>query len=363
MKRVVIVGGGYAGTALARALDTAAEVVLVEAREKFFHNVAGIRGVVEPALLERIALPYDRLLKKGRVVRGGAVALTDRSVKLSNGDVIDGDIVVAATGSRYASPFKPQTDSVAALIAESRATHEQLRQAKSIAIVGAGAVGTELAGEIATGMRGKKITLISSTPTLFPGYPENLGRKLAAQLTAMGVTHRLATSARTLKQTHAPFAGRLDMTSGDPIDADLIFPVIGAKPVTDLLAVVPGVTRDTLGRAKVDAWLRPTASATLFALGDAAAAGDAMTIVAITRQEPWLAKAIKALLAGKKLESLAPYTPWPTPAILIPLGAKKGASVLPVTKKGMVVGPFLTSAVKGKQLFIPRYRKEFGQSA
>ena len=34
MKRVVIVGGGYTGTALARALDAAAEVVLVEAREE-----------------------------------------------------------------------------------------------------------------------------------------------------------------------------------------------------------------------------------------------------------------------------------------------------------------------------------------
>jgi hypothetical protein len=129
--------------------------------------------------------------------------------------------------------------------------------------------------------------------------------------------------------------------------------------VADILAAVPGVTRDTLGRANVDAWLRPTASSTLFALGDAAAAGDAMTIVAITRQEPWLAKTIKALLAGKKLESLPAYAPWPTPPILIPLGAKKGASVLPFTKKGMVVGPFLTSAIKGKHLFIPRYRKEF----
>ena len=360
MKRVVIVGGGYAGTALARALDTSAEVVLVEAREKFFHNVAGIRGVVEPALLERIALPYDRLLKKGRVVRDRVVALKDRWVKLSNGDVIDGDIVVAATGSRYASPFKPQADSVETLIAESRAIHQQLRQAKSVAIVGAGAVGTELAGEIATGMRGKKVTLISSTLTLFPGYPENLGRKLASQLTAMGVTLRLATSARTLKQTDAPFAGRLDMTLGASIDADLIFPVIGAKPVADVLAALPGVTRDTLGRVKVDAWLRPTASSTLFAFGDAAAAGDAMTVVAIARQEPWLSETIKALLAGKKLESKPPYAPWPVAPILIPLGTRKGASFLPVTKKGMVVGPFLTATIKGKKLFIPRYRKDFG---
>jgi hypothetical protein len=44
----------------------------------------------------------------------------------------------------------------------------------------------------------------------------------------------------------------------------------------------------------------------------------------------------------------------------VPLGARKGASVLPITKKGLAVGPFLTSAIKGKHLFIPRYWKEFG---
>lgn len=362
MKRVVIVGGGYAGTALARALDPVAEVVLVEPRDRFFHNVAAIRAVAEPALLDQIALPYDRLLKKGAVVCGRAEKLTDRTVKLSNGDVVEGDIMIVATGSQYARPFKPQDESVASLIAASRADHGQLRQAKSIAIVGAGAVGTELAGEIAAAMPGKKITLISSTPTLFPAYPDGLGRKLAAQLKAMGVTLRLGASARALKQTNAPFAGRLDMTAGDPIEADLIFPVIGARPVIDVLRPIPGVTLDPIGRVKVDAWLRPTESSTLFALGDAAAAGDAMTIVAITRQEPWLAKTIKALLDGKKLESLPPYAPWPVPPILIPLGARKGASVLPFTKKGLVVGPFLTAAIKGRHLFIPRYRKEFGRT-
>ena len=52
---------------------------------------------------------------------------------------------------------------------------------------------------------------------------------------------------------------------------------------------------------------------------------------------------------------------WPhTAPILVPLGARRGASVLPITKKGLAVGPFLTSAIKGKQLFIPRYWKEFG---
>ncbi|MBP6013448.1 MAG: hypothetical protein KBA31_14580 [Alphaproteobacteria bacterium] len=43
----------------------------------------------------------------------------------------------------------------------------------------------------------------------------------------------------------------------------------------------------------------------LFALGDAISVGDGMTIVAISRQGPWLAKTIKAVLAGKAVNSLA----------------------------------------------------------
>ena len=93
---------------------------------------------------------------------------------------------------------------------------------------------------------------------------------------------------------------------------------------------------------------------------DVAATGDLMTIVAITRQAPWLAKAIKGVIAGRSLETLPRYSPWTAPPILVPLGPRRGASVLPITTSGVTVGGFLTSQIKGKSLFIPRYRKEFG---
>ena len=361
LKRVIIIGGSYAGFSLARSLDGVAEVTLIEPRDRFVHNVAAMRAIVEPKLFEKIAIPYDRLLKRGKVVRARAVEVTRQAVKLSDGRSVEGDIIVVATGSTYASPFKPKGDDVEGMITSSLTAHRQLAAAKSVAIVGAGAVGSELAGEIATGMRGKAVTLISSTPTLFPGFTPGLGRKLEAQLKSMGMNLRLGATARALKQTDAPFAGRIEMNDGTAIDADLIFPVIGTQPVTDLLRPLPGIKFDKLGRAEVDGWLRPSTHPNVFALGDAISVGDGMTIVAIMRQQPWLTKTIRAVLAGKKAESFARYTPWPSPPILIPLGAKKGASVLPLTRRGVAVGPFLTSTIKGKELFIPRYQKEFGR--
>jgi NADH dehydrogenase FAD-containing subunit len=362
MKRIVIVGGGYAGTILARTLDPVAEVVLIEPKDAFIHNVAAIRAVVDPAWLNKLILPYDRLLKRGRVLRDRVAAIEGNAVHLAAGGVLAGDIVVVATGSSYAQPFKASGDSVADFRAALLETHAKLKAASSVAIVGAGAVGVELAGEIATGMPGKRIDLISSTATLFPDFTSALGLRLLGELKEMGVAVHLGATAEGLKGVEAPASGSLTVAGMPPLAADLIFPAIGAKPANALLKAMPGASFDRAGRVAVDGWLRPAGALNLFALGDVAATGDLMTIVAVTRQAPWLGKTIKALVAGAELESLPRYTPWPTPPILIPLGPKRGASVLPVAKSGVVVGGFLTSTIKGKSLFIQRYRREFGLS-
>ena len=151
MKRILIIGGGYAGTQLARALDAFAEVVLIEPKEAFVHNVAAIRAVVDPAWLDRLILPYDRLLKRGRVLRDRVVAIDPAGVSLAANGALDGDIVVVAAGSTYAQPFKATNDSIADFRAALLEAHGKLKAARSVAIVGAGAVGVELAGEIAVG--------------------------------------------------------------------------------------------------------------------------------------------------------------------------------------------------------------------
>jgi len=360
MKRIVIVGGGYAGTMLARALDRVADVMLVEPREAFVHNVGAIRAMVDPTLIDRIILRYDRLLSRGSIVRGRATAITDGGVSLGDGRHIDGDIVVLATGSNYASPFKPVADDMASFRTALLATHEALRAARRVAIVGAGAVGTELAGEICAGMPGKIVTLISATPELFPGFPAKLGTRLARDLVALGVDLRLGVTATGLDPLRVLASGPLRLSAGAPVDADLVFPAIGSTPSAEVARSIEGARFDHAGRVVVDPWLRVAGRGDRFALGDASAAGDLMTIVAISRQAPWLAKAIKAVLAGHAVETLAQYRPWPSPPILVPLGVKHGASVLPLTRSGPVVGAMLTAAIKGRALFIPRYQKEFG---
>jgi hypothetical protein len=57
---VIIVGGGYGGAATAKALDDIADVVLIEPKEEFVHNIAALRGLVDPEWTDRIFYPYRR---------------------------------------------------------------------------------------------------------------------------------------------------------------------------------------------------------------------------------------------------------------------------------------------------------------
>lgn len=358
--KVTIVGGGYAGFNLARLLDAHVDVTLIEPREAFVHNVAAIRATVDPALLDRIVIPYDRLLKRGLVAHARAAAIDEHGVTLADGGHIAADAVVVATGSLYAAPFKPQGDSAADFKLRMAEVRAQIAAAEQVVIVGAGAVGVELAGEIKAVHPGKVVALVSDQPRLFPMYSEKLHAKLVERLTALGVSLHLGQAAQGLSQTSAPYAGQITLADGTALSG-LIVPAIGSKIADSPAHALPGIDRKPNGQLGVDKWLRPSNLPHLFAIGDLAATGEGMTVVSTTRQTPWLANTIRKLAQGRAVESLPGYVPWKLPPILLPLGPRIGASVLPLGPRGMVVGDGVTSAIKGKALFVPRYHKEFGR--
>ncbi|MGX9855637.1 NAD(P)/FAD-dependent oxidoreductase [Limimaricola variabilis] len=357
-QHIAIVGGGYIGAELAKSLDAKAEVTLIEPRSHFVHAPAMIRGVVDPALLDRALIPYDSLLKRGRVVQARAMAVDGSGVTLKDGRHIAATQVVVATGSGNAAPFKPKGDDIAAFRAENARIHALLKAAKSVAIVGAGAVGTELAGEIAHAMPGKRITLISDQPRLFPDKPATLGAGLAKKLQRAGVQLILGQRAQNLESLSEPYAGSLRLAGGSEHEFDLIFPVLGSRANSDLLQALPGAQTSSAGRIKVDPWLRPASFPNVFAAGDVADAGDAMTIVATSRQLPWLRRTLLGLGKGKSLEEMKPYAPWGEKSpLLVPLGPRRGSSFLGI----MTVGDLLTRKMKGEDLFVKKYRNLLGQ--
>ena len=356
--RLVIVGGGYLGSDLARSLDAEMDVTLIERASHFTHAPAMIRAMVDPGLLDQALIPYDRLLERGQVVRGEAVAVDGSGVALADGSRIEGDYVVLATGSSNVAPFKSAAGDIEALRADNARWNGALRDAGRVLVIGAGAVGTELAGEIAHAHPDKTATLVASDPELFPGFPARLGRSLHAKLEAMGVKVITGARALTLPGRDAPEGGTVTLSDGREIEADLIVPAVGSRAFTSLAGTLPDAERLADGRIRVDGHLRPSSLPNVFAAGDAAAAGDAMTIVAISRQKPWLEKALKALASGRQLEELKPYAPWGDRVpILVPLGPERGSSFLMIA----TLGDRVTRMMKGKGLFLAKYRKLLGR--
>lgn len=355
-KRILIVGGGYAGTRMAHALDQIADVTLIEQREAFFHAVAAIRAVVEPALLDRLIIPYDRLLERGSIVRARATQVSEGHVVLNDGRSLEGDIVIVATGSRYAKPFKPATGSIADFRLAQSEAHRATQVAKDIVVVGAGPVGVELAAEIRYAHPTKRITILAASDEVVPGISSKLSKALLPQIAEMGIDLQLGTLVDGLKKTDAPFVGaiRAGTTS---YDADLVFPVFGARPV---LPPIENPAIASSGRLEVDPWMRPLGHKAVFALGDAAENGDPMTIVAIRRQVPWLVKLIRKMVDGKAVEGLPAYKPATKPLLLVPLGHEMGATILPVSRSGWLAGPWLTQRIKCRDLFLTDTRKELG---
>ncbi|WP_244462811.1 NAD(P)/FAD-dependent oxidoreductase [Phaeobacter gallaeciensis] len=355
-KRLVIVGGGYAGAELAKAMDPYVDVTLIEPRAAFVMSSAAIRAMVDPSLLDRIIMPYDSLLTRGRVIRGRARTVGENNVTLADGDVIPADMVVVATGSTYATPFKPVSEDIVEFRRTAEATAAKLAASRSVVIVGAGAVGTELAGEIAAMRDDIKVTLISADSNLFPDYPRKFGARLHRKLEKLGVELVMGQRVKQLQHKDEPHAGSVTLTDGTVIDADLVVPAVGSVPQMSVLRELPGSVLSAKGRAKVDPWLRPSPSyQNVFALGDIADTGDGMTIVAITRQVPWMAKMLRQVVDGRTVEQTKRYKPWQRGPLLLPLGSQIGASWIFAT-----FGNWVTRKMKGESLFIPKYRKIFG---
>lgn len=357
-QRITIIGGGYIGVELAKALDLLAEVTLIEQNSHFVHAPAMVRAVVDPKILERALIPYDGLLSRGRVVRGVAKSISETEVTLASGETIAADQIVIATGSSNAVPFKPNGMDIDGLRAANARVHEQIVDASTIAIVGAGAVGTELAGEIAHAFPDKNVHLISSETTLFPHHPPKLGRELSSKLKASGVTLTFGARVENLQSLTAPYAGALSLSNGTHVEADLVFPTIGSKAASALLQTLPGAEAGRADRIKTDAWLRPSQMRNVFAAGDAAETGDAMTVVGAGRQVAWLKATLKAVMEGKKVEEIKPYASWgPKAPFLVPLGPKIGNSFLGV----FTAGNFITRKLKGEDLFLAKYNKILGR--
>lgn len=350
-RTVVVVGGGYGGAAVAKALDRDADVVLVEPKDAFVHAAGSLRALVRPDWAPAIFFPYDRLLRRGSVVRDRAVSADPGGVGLASGGRVDADYVVLATGSDYPYPAKPDTDSTHEALERLRATHKELAGAGRVLIAGAGPVGLELAGEIKAVWPDKHVTVADPAERLLPGFAEAMRADLRRQLDALGVELRLGAGVRPPGEPGraAPFT----VAAGDgEISADIWFRCHGVRVNSGHLAAARG------GRIHVTETLNVAGHGNVYAIGDLTDLAEAKMAGHAMRHADVVVRNIGAQLRGER--PTAVYRPDPVRSILLPLGPGGGVGQLPSPDGPVVLSPERVAERKGADLYVGRFAELFG---
>lgn len=353
---VAIIGGGYGGVRAARMLDELADVVLVEPKDTFVHNVAALRGLTDPGWTDTIFLPYERLLRHGRVVRDRATLAEPGAVTLASGARLEVDYLVLATGTSYPFPAKMDLDRAAAAKDRLRRTRDELARSHHVLLLGAGPVGLELAAEIRTVWPDKRITIVDPATDVLAGeYRDELRGELRRQLADLDVGLRLGSALRQMPPTPPGVSEPFDVVteSGTAVAADIWFRCFGSTPVTDYLSDELASSRQPDGRLQVTPELRLPGQDAVFAIGDITAIPEPKQGAAADAHGQVVAANIAALIQHDG--PLQTYEP-DAPAILVPLGADGGASQLP----DGVVGAETTAAYKGKNLLVDDFLEVLG---
>ena len=357
---VVVIGGGYGGVNVAKALDADLDVVLVEPKDAFVHNIGALRALVEPTFLPKIFLPYDRLLTNGRVVRDRAVEVSADRVVLASGESITADYIGLATGSAYPFPAKSDAHDAEDAIDNYRAAYTELTEANRVLLVGAGPVGIELAGEIAAKWPEKHITLLDlADDVLGDRFRPDLRAELRTQLLDLGVELVLGEGLREFPPTAANELATFTVTTntGRQITADIWFQCFGVTPVSDYLRDDLAAARRPDGFVSVGPALQVAGHENVFAIGDVSTADAKMAGMAGMQAQLVAANIIKMVDGDHDLAAYEPYGA----AIVVPIGPEGGSGQLPGQED--LVSREMVATLKGRDLMVDRYAEFFGPAS
>ena len=363
--RVVVVGGGYGGASVARQLDEVADVTLVEPKDAFVHSSAALRAAVDPAWTERVFFPYDRLLTRGRVVQDWARRVSPSRVQLSPFEYIDADYLVLATGTAYPFPAKFLEDETSVATARLERLRDALTRSERVLLVGGGAVGVELAGELTSAFGHLRVTVVDMADDLLtvgdflPDLRESIRSQLIERDVELITGAELAFLPPTDVGTYGPFT--VETTKRVPIEAQVWFRCYGARPITSYLDEELAAARKPDGRLRVTDHLTVVGQERVFAIGDVTDVPESKRARAAIDHAGVVAQSIRDLMEGRRPS--ARYVPAPE-RIVLPLGPDGGASQVEQDGGGrVVVGAEETARIKGADLFSTDVAEMFGRSA
>lgn len=346
IKKIIIVGGGFGG--IRCALDLAkqnpnnAKAILISDKPHFEYHAALYRVVTGRSPLE-VCIPLREVFegKEVEVVEDTItkIDLKGRRLEGSSGSRYQFDYLVLTLGSETVyfnipglKEFSWGFKSITEALRLKKHLHQLFEACKissddreddicrmHLVIVGGGASGLELAGELAvyTKELAKKhgvdpstitIDLIEATPRLLPSLPEDISERAKTRLHKLGVNIFLN---RAVTEQELKGVRLKDME----MKTETVIWTAGVKP-HHLYSEIQGLEFDKKGRIIVDEFLQAKGWNDIFVMGDAAATpytGMAQTAI---HDGNFVANTILRKISGKPLE---PYK-HKAPFYAIPVG-------------------------------------------
>lgn len=346
-KKVIIVGGGFGGIETARKLDRyrdSLEVILISDKTYFEYYPALYRLVTGASPIEACVSLEEMLSGTHTEIVTDKIVSIDVLKKIcvgANGGEYHGDILVLALGSQTAYFNLP---GLADLSFGFKSVHEALELKKHlhglfttcatatrdelvshfhIVIVGGGASGVEVAGDMSAFL--KKIAakhavtpsfltidLIESAPRLVSALPEKASARIESRLRKNGINIFLN---RTLVREEIESVYMKDMS----VNAKTVIWTAGTQ-VHPLYKTIDSFSFNPKGRVAVSPYLEATGIDGVYVIGDAADtpyAGLAQTAI---HNASFVAGDIGAVISNKKR---LPYKPMKAVSV-IPIGDNWG---------------------------------------
>jgi NADH dehydrogenase FAD-containing subunit len=346
----LVIGGGFAGATAAQTLANAGvNVTLVDRKDYFEVTFAMLRNVTEFDAWQDKARVRYRDFVRGSFVQAGVVELSTNKAWLDNGDEIGFEQAIIASGSSYSSlPIAKSTD---ALTLDSR--HQELQTAaqslagaRSVLIVGGGAVGVELAGDIAYKYPLMKVTLADANGTILKAYSKKTQRLALQQLLDLRV------DVKTERRFVSDGDSYVDAASGESIQADIVYVAVGVTPNSGFMQKHFSNVLNKHGYIGVNEFYQVQGTNNLYAVGDVADLPDLKLGALAAPQARKLADNLIGQQAGKKPK---PHKPGPVMG-LFPIGQQRGVAQLPF---GTVTWKLIIN-LKNKDMFIGKMLKDIG---
>ncbi|WP_417731463.1 FAD-dependent oxidoreductase [Rosistilla oblonga] len=282
MKIVIIggVAGGASAAARARRLDENAEIVVLERGEHPSFANCGLPYYVggkiqsrDKLLVAPVKMLRDRLRLDVRT-RSEAIRIDREAHQVQVHNLDTGqetsesyDKLIIATG---ASPFRPPIPGVdGSRVLELRDLKDADRMhamatsgSKRAVILGAGFIGIEIAENLVR--RGIAVTILELADQILPPWDREMIGPIDAHMRQQGVDIRLGLSVESFEET--PTGLRVQLTSGETLDADFAAVCIGVRPESKLAAEA-GIVCGARGGIQTTANMQ-TKDPDIYAVGD-----------------------------------------------------------------------------------------------